>query len=183
MMKITKLPLSISILSLLAVLSSVQASETITNCTQVIKADGTDIDSTPGNRNTGLPIEDDEACVKLLVPFDYGDAPDTPYPSLAASNGARHQLGTGVFLGSCVDSDPGVMAGGGALGGMATKDDTSVDTPAYGACTNGDDEDGVTLGALEVGASGVAVGVVANAVCRLNAWIDWNGDGSWTWAC
>ena len=182
MMKITKLPLSISMLSLLAVLSSVQASETITNCTQVIKADGTDIDSTPGNRLTGTAVEDDEACIKLLVPFDYGDAPDPLYPSLNASNGARHQLGNGVFLGNCVDSDPGVMAGGGPLGGMATKDDTSVDTPAYGACTAGDDEDGVTISTLDLGASGVSVDVTASAACRLNAWIDWNGDGNWAGA-
>lgn len=181
MMKITKLPLSISMLSLLAVLSSVQASEIITNCTQVIKADGTDIDSTPNNHPTGAPVEDDESCIKLLIPFDYGDAPDTPYPSLLASNGARHQLGTSVFLGSCVDTDPGVMAGGGPLGGMATKDDTSADTPAYGTCPAGaDDEDGVTIGALEVGTTGVAVDVTANAACRLNAWVDWNGDGNWT---
>ncbi|WP_298609487.1 IPTL-CTERM sorting domain-containing protein [uncultured Thiothrix sp.] len=180
MMKITKFPLSISILSLLAVLSSVQASETITNCTQVIKADGTDIDSTPGNRLTGTPVEDDEACIKLLIPFDYGDAPDPLYPSLNANNGARHQLGTGVFLGSCVDSDTGVAAGGGALGGMATQDDLSVDSPAYGACTAGDDEDGVTIGALDVGVTGVAVDVTASATCKLNAWIDWNGDGNWT---
>lgn len=180
MMKITKLPLSISMLSLLAVLSSVQASETITNCTQVIKADGTDIDSTPGNRATGTPVEDDEACIKLLLPFDYGDAPDPLYPSLSTSNGARHQLGTGVFLGSCVDSDPGVMASGGALGGMATKDDISVDTPAYGACIAGDDEDGVTIDVLDVGTAGVSVQVIASAACRLNAWIDWNADGNWT---
>lgn len=179
MMKITKLPLSISMLSLLAVLSSVQASETITNCTQVIKADGTDIDSTPGNRNTGTPIEDDESCAKLLVPFDYGDAPDPTYPSLTASNGARHQLGTGVFLGNCVDSDPGVMAGGVALAGMATKDDTSTDTPSYGNCVDPDDEDGVTIDALNIGTS-ASIDVTASAACKLNAWIDWNGDGSWT---
>ena len=180
MMKITKLPLSISMLSLLAVLSSVQASETITNCTQVIKADGTDIDSTPGNRMTGTPVEDDESCIKLLIPFDYGDAPDPFYPSLTASNGARHQLGTGVFLGSCVDSDPGFMADGGALVGMATKDDSSNGTPSYGNCTNPDDEDGVTIGSLTPNATGVAVDVVASSACKLNAWIDWNGDGSWT---
>lgn len=179
MMKITKLPLSISMLSLLAVLSSVQANE-ITNCTQVIKADGTDIDSTPGNRNTGAPVEDDESCIKLLVPFDYGDAPDPLYPSLTATNGARHQLGTGLFLGSCVDSDPGVMANGGALGGIADKDDTSNDTPAYGNCTTPDDEDGVTVGALEVGATNASIDVVASAACKLNAWIDWNADGNWS---
>ena len=180
MMKITKLPLSISMLSLLAVLSSVQANETITNCTQVIKADGTDVDSIPGNRASGVPVEDDESCIKLLVPFDYGDAPDPLYPSLTASNGARHQLGTGVFLGSCVDSDPGFMADGGALVGIATKDDESKGTPSYGNCTTPDDEDGVTFGNLVLGATGVALEVVASNACKLNAWLDWNGDGSWT---
>lgn len=180
MMKITKLPLSISMLSLLAVLSSVQASETITNCTQVIKADGTDLDSTPGNRASGLPVEDDESCIKLLIPFDYGDAPDPLYPSLTANNGARHQLGTGVFLGSCVDGDPGFMADGGPLVGMATKDDISNGTPSYGNCAIPDDEDGVTMGSLGVGAAKVALDVVASSACKLNAWIDWNADGSWT---
>ena len=181
MMKITKLPLSISMLTLLAVLSSVQANETITNCTQVVKADGTDIDSTPGNRNTGTPVEDDESCIKLLVPFDYGDAPDPLYPSLTATNGARHQLGTGVFLGNCVDSDPGFMAGGGALAGEATKDDTTNGTPTYGNCTTADDEDGVIIGAVEIGgSSSFSVDVVASTACKLNAWLDWNGDGNWS---
>ena len=180
MMKITKLPLSISMLTLLAVLSSVQASETITNCTQVIKADGTDIDSTPGNRNSGTPVEDDESCIKLLVPFDYGDAPDPSYPSLTATNGARHQLGTGVFLGSCVDEDPGFMAAGGPLIGEATKDDTSNGSVTYGNCVNPDDEDGVTIGAVEIGSATASIDVVASAACKLNAWLDWNRDGNWS---
>jgi hypothetical protein len=63
------------------------------------------------------PAEDDEACAKLTIPYDYGDAPDPSFPTLSAKNGARHQLSTDVYLGKCVDGDTG------SLQGAATADD------------------------------------------------------------
>ncbi len=170
MMKITKLSLSISVLSLLAALPSVQASELITNCTEVSALGGKDLD-----------VSNDKSCAKLMIPFDFGDAPDPTFPSLRLRDGARHQLGTGLFLGKCVDADPGEVVGD-ILGGAATKDDASPTPPplAYGDCSNPDDEDGVTVGNLTVGKQSVPVDIVASEACKLNAWIDWDGDGSWT---
>ena len=159
MMKITKLSLSISVLSLLAVLPQVQASELIMNCTQVT-ADG-------------------KSCAKALIPFDYSDSPDPTFPSLLASDGARHQLGSSLMLGSCVDADPGVV-GSGTLGGMADKDDLYVTSPVFGTCAaDGNDEDGVTVGDLMIGKQAVTVDIVSTGACKLNAWVDWNRDGDW----
>jgi uncharacterized repeat protein (TIGR01451 family) len=103
--------------------------------------------------------------------LDYGDAPDT-YGTTFAANGASHLLGTGVFLGACVDAELDGQPSAGSSG-----DDTAAGT-AYGNCAvAGDDEDGVTFnGALTAGQSG-AVTVVANAPCTLSAWIDFNGNG------
>jgi hypothetical protein len=194
-MKITKFPLSVSVVSLLAVLAPVQyasASDLVTNCIQVTSSDGVDSDSTPNNKadaqeildavNAEPPVnEDDEACVKVLIPYDYGDAPDSPeqdapapdYPTLQVSQGAKHQLGTDVYLGQCVDSDPGDTAEG------AVSDDNLAGMPAWGTCTEYGDEDGVIFDTLRVGVSGSQVTVTANQSCQLNAWIDWDGDGSW----
>ncbi|MGE3807125.1 MAG: FG-GAP repeat domain-containing protein, partial [Gemmataceae bacterium] len=96
---------------------------------------------------------------------DYGDAP-TPYPTTFAEDGARH-LATGLTLGTDrdeeVDGTPSVAA---------DFDDLNGTTP--------DDEDGVTFGTIQVGVLGATVTVnVQGAAGKLDAWIDFNGDGSW----
>ncbi|MGB1010474.1 MAG: SdrD B-like domain-containing protein [Thiolinea sp.] len=195
-MKIIRFPLSISVIGLLSVLAPVQyasASELVTNCVQVTGVNGVDSDSTPDNKADSLAIadavdanppqnEDDESCIKVLIPFDYGDAPDDPdqsapepdYPTLAVSQGARHQLGTDVFLGQCVDSDLGDSAQDGE------DDDNTASSPSWGDCTQSNDEDGVVFGDLLVGERNVQVTVTASKACKLNAWVDWDADGSWT---
>ncbi len=99
--------------------------------------------------------------------LDWGDAPDGPYPTLSASNGASHVITIGPVLGAVVDADPD-----GQPNSTATGDDTDAD---------GDDEDGVTFPApVRVGQLGAAVTVtVTNGPAKLDAWIDFNGDGSW----
>ncbi|HUP61918.1 MAG TPA: GEVED domain-containing protein [Thermoanaerobaculia bacterium] len=106
--------------------------------------------------------------------LDFGDAPDPTYPSLFASNGARHVLGGAVFLGNCVDSEADALAGAAANG-----DDTNSGT-TFGTCTvAGDDEDGVTFTTpVRIGLS-ASIDVVASAPCTLSAWIDFNADGDW----
>jgi len=195
-MKITKFPLSVSVASILAVLGPaqyVQASDLVTNCVQVTTTDGVDSDSSPDNKADFQAIldavdavppvnEDDESCVKVLIPYDYGDAPDDPaagavepdYPTLLGGGGARHQLGTDVYLGQCVDADSGYTATD------ASSDDDTVSTPVWGACADpADDEDGVVFETLRVGVQDIKVTVTASNDCKLNAWIDWEGDGSW----
>jgi hypothetical protein len=68
-------------------------------------------------------------------------APET-FPVLLANGGARHQLGTNVYLGKCVDGDSG------ELQGEASADDADESQPVYGVCETDafgkqDDEDGV----------------------------------------
>jgi hypothetical protein len=165
MMKTTKLSLCVSMVGLLATLPAAYANEIVTNCTQVSAVDGSGSDSNASNN---------ESCAKLTIPFDYGDAPAS-FNTLDATGGARHQLGTDVYLGKCVDGDTGLLEG------MANADDADKGSPEYGTCTdafNGD-EDGVAIAPLHVGDAKDVVQVTANAACKLNAWVDWNHDGSW----
>ncbi len=172
-MKITKLSVCVSMVGLLATLPAAYANEIVTNCTQVTAAGAEDLDSTPNNMVGPTVVEDDESCVTVTIPFDYGDAPDPSYQTLNASGGARHQLGTDVFLGQCVDGDSGVLQG------AASADDEDAGSPTYGNCTTSDDEDGVTFGELHVASTASTIEVIASQDCKLNAWIDWNIDGSW----
>lgn len=156
----------------------VRADETITNCAEVTAASPNDTDSTPANADfTKDPalFEDDESCVRVTkaVPYDYGDAPDPTYPTTEANSGAKHLLGSDVYLGSCVDADSGTQQGD------ATADDQNAGAYTFGTCNGTDDEDGVTFPAMHLGATGLSLDIVANAACKLNAWIDWNGDGDW----
>jgi hypothetical protein len=97
---------------------------------------------------------------------DFGDAP-APYPTLLSEDGARHTA-TGPVLGAARD-----IESDGTHSAQADADDT----------TGTDDEDGVSLGLIRAGqlGAGVAVNVFncnePNA--KLDAWIDFNGDGDW----
>ncbi len=101
---------------------------------------------------------------------DYGDAPDPPYPSAAARNGARHLDPTHEWLGSGVDVET---------------DTRQVNSDAF--------DDGVSLFAPylpgELGRLDFDVHVADPGGSRygseperqiyVNAWLDWNGDGDW----
>jgi autotransporter-associated beta strand protein len=84
---------------------------------------------------------------------EFASAP-APYPSLLASNGARHLIVPGYQLGAT---------------NVASTDARTTNTS----------EDGVTfLGALQAG-QGSSVRVVASGAGYLNAWIDYTAEGSW----
>lgn len=93
--------------------------------------------------------------------MDFGDAPDS-YGTTLASNGARHLITIGVYLGAKVDSE---------LDGKPTASATGDDD-------KGDDEDGVQFMASLAPGESVAVDVTASVQGYLNAWLDLNGDGS-----
>ncbi len=98
--------------------------------------------------------------------YDFGDAPDPFYPTFLVSDGARH-LAVGPTLGSLRDIDS----------------DGQQDGPALGDDTDGsDDEDGLLAvslpGAGYLDAS-VEVAVSTETTAYLNAWIDFNGNGTW----
>ena len=98
------------------------------------------------------------------VSFDFGDAPDPTYPTLLTSNGARHVIVPGFFLGTDVAPE---------LNGQP-------DAMALGDEGDGnDDEDGVTFTSLLVTCEIATVDVVASDTGRLNAWVDFNDNGSW----
>ncbi|NQT17348.1 MAG: FG-GAP repeat protein, partial [Planctomycetes bacterium] len=102
---------------------------------------------------------------------DYGDAPDPDYPTLFASDGARHLVDlNGPFMGTFPDVEPD-----GQHDATATADDTD----------GNDDEDGLSNPqvdlALTVGAApSVNVTVTNNTGvdATLYGWIDYNGDGT-----
>jgi len=96
--------------------------------------------------------------------YDFGDAPDPSYPTFMANNGARHQIDPEVYLGNQVDSDPDGQPNSGASG------DDGDGT---------DDEDGVTIKTSLITASSVNVEVTASTAGYLNAWVDFDQDGSW----
>ncbi len=115
----------------------------------------------------GTGAEDSDALaitVTDVEELDFGDAPDPTYPTLLASDGARH-VATGPMLGTARDTEWNGQPTPGADG------DDSNGTA---------DEDGI------VGASSFAPGmadawveVVVSADSYVNAWIDFNADGTW----
>jgi len=128
-----------------------------------------------GRANDG---EVEDYAVEIAAGVDYGDAPDQPpvlnYPTQLSSNGAGHtQVANGPFMGACVDAEPDGQAGLNADG-----DDANNTIPG---CSN--DEDGVTLPTqLLPGDNQAQVTVdLSNSpqACLLNAWIDFDGSGSW----
>ncbi|MEM1224665.1 MAG: VCBS repeat-containing protein [Planctomycetota bacterium] len=100
-------------------------------------------------------IIDDTIAWYENVRLDFGDAP-SPYPTSRDDDGARHVERVGPTLGSTWDFEL----------------DGQVD--------DGADEDGVTIGTIQVGALDASVTVnVQGASGLLDAWIDFNRDGSW----
>src|ERR1043166_6415490 len=107
-------------------------------------------------------VTESAGAVLLVRLFDYGDAPNS-YGTLRASNGARHLLGSGVYLGAGVDVDldgiPGSNADGDDLSGT-------------------DDEDGIRFVTPLIAGQTSLMEAVASTNGLLNGWIDWNGNGS-----
>ncbi|MEX0936893.1 MAG: VCBS repeat-containing protein [Pirellulales bacterium] len=92
---------------------------------------------------------------------DFGDAP-APYPTLLDDDGPRHEA-TGPRLGAARDMEP-------------------EGQPSPASDGDGSDDDGVTFDAIHVGQIDAVVTVnVHNAPegAKLDAWIDFDGDGSW----
>ncbi len=94
-----------------------------------------------------------------MLAVDFGDAP-SPYPTTLAEDGARH-MAAGLMLGS-------------------TRDSEADGSHSATAQSDGADEDGVTFGTIQIGALDATVTVnVQGGAGKLDAWIDFNGDGSW----
>ncbi len=104
--------------------------------------------------------------ILFAATVDFGDAPESgSYPTTLANNGARHVLGSDIFLGASVDAEA----------------DGQPEAAAAGDDNAGDDEDGVTFSTLQAGMN-ATITVTANVPGDsplLNAWIDFNADGDW----
>ncbi len=125
--------------------------------------------------------------------LDYGDLPDSPYPTLKANSGPFHAVqdanndgtpdtigtSTAVWLGDYIDTETDGQPNGGATG-----DDANQPAPV-----SADDEDGVTPtinyqwsiangGSVDVKVkTSDANGCTVANPCKLALYFDWNGDG------
>ncbi len=130
-----------------------------------------DSDAQPGTGETAQfvlsardQILDFDAGMYLGIDYDFGDAPDPTYPTLLASNGARHQIKPNVFLGNIVDADS----------------DGHPDNNSWGDDIDGtDDEDGIGWSWSFAPGEIATLNSVASQNGYLNAWIDFNNDGDW----
>ncbi len=96
--------------------------------------------------------------------WDFGDAPDSPYPTLLASNGARHISDGLTWLGNIIDIE---------LDGLQSADGKGDDLNYI------DDEDGVNF-VNELYVGGVAtLQIVASVDGYLSAWMDFDQNGTW----
>jgi uncharacterized repeat protein (TIGR01451 family) len=118
----------------------------------------------PGGAAVDGEVEDYAITTKGL---DFGDAPDPGYPTLLASNGARHAvLPVGnPTLGTMVDTEP----------------DGQPNATASGDDSHGvDDEDGVTFPATLIPGAPGKIQLRAGATGGIvSCWIDFNRNSSW----
>ncbi len=97
---------------------------------------------------------------------DYGDAPEPTYPTNLANDGARHYIvSNGPFLGAIVDAEADGQPD------ATTTGDDNLD--------GSDDEDGVVFTSPLIPGLLATVDVTASAPGLLNAWLDFNTNGSW----
>jgi len=114
---------------------------------------------------TGLALDGEVEDYRVAVyGRDFADAADPAFPTLLASDGARHVLSDGLRLGSLADAEPDGLPDAAALG------DDGDGT---------DDEDGVAFVSQLIPGQNATIQVSASATGFLDAWIDWNGNGDW----
>jgi hypothetical protein len=117
----------------------------------------------PGGPSADGEVED---YALTTLGLDFGDAPDPSYPTLLASNGARHRVlvSANPTLGASVDTEPN-----GQPTVAASGDDGNT----------GDDEDGVTHQDLVPGTEG-GLTLSASTGGVVSCWIDFDQNGSFT---
>lgn len=116
-------------------------------------------DDTPQGTDAGSAI-----IYRVKSELDYGDAPSPSYPTLLASDGARHFIGA-LRLGAQRDPESDGQPNSGATG-----DDIA----------GIDDEDGVNFGTLVPGQTGRLSLEVSDGPGLVDAWVDFNRDGDWS---
>jgi hypothetical protein len=105
-----------------------------------------------------------KSCTLELPPppqYDFGDLMDPPYPTLLVSNGARHQIVAGVYLGNTIDAEPDGQPAANAQGDDQTPD-----------------EDGIIGFAPQIRGGTSSFLVRASQAGWLDVWFDYNANGS-----
>ena len=141
-------------------------------------SNGFNVNLQPPGYTNPQPTDDDAVSAYTYVEaFDYGDAPSSYGAAWHEVNVVRNPPTTGpytsyIYMGVVVDPEVVYQASSDALGD---------DNNRTGGL-NVDDEDGVTFPVMRRGQPAVipvAVTLTASGqVGFLNAWIDWNGDGT-----
>ena len=126
-----------------------------------------------GNTNAASTSSDNLVTLSGYLTYDFGDAPDH-YGTTVGSSGAVHQLGSNVYLGTCVDSELD-----GAPSTAANGDDDHAGYTVTGTCSTAGDEDGVAFTNDMVPGENATIDITANVPCNLSAWIDFDGNGFW----
>ncbi|MCB1609563.1 MAG: hypothetical protein KDI71_21575, partial [Xanthomonadales bacterium] len=112
----------------------------------------------------GNSLSRDASVTIVFGGSDWGDAPDLGYPTSSLDDGARHTIVAGFFLGSSVDAEG----------------DGQSDFDALGDDNDGnDDDDGVIFDSVLIPGATARLSVTASQVGMLDAWVDFDGDGSW----
>lgn len=101
-----------------------------------------------------------------VATLDYGDAPDPTYPTLQASNGARHLPG-GPWLGDSGDAPDAELDGQQSANALGDDFDGN------------DDEDGATFPRLLTGVATNFTFEVSGTSGVVEVWLDVNRDGVW----
>ncbi len=119
--------------------------------------------------NDGFKIKTLNVCVPVVQTYDYGDLAitGTTFNTTGggtAANAPRHLVTGSLVLGSSRDSESN-----GQPGTDATGDDTAGSP---------DDEDGVSFGTMIAGQVGTVTVEVTGTGGKLNAWVDWNNNGT-----
>jgi large repetitive protein len=108
-----------------------------------------------------------------VIGYDFGDAPASYGTQGAGAASHRVDPTNPLMLGHCVDTEPD-----GQPNATASGDDAAVGTSHIGACFN--DEDGVTFTTpvTACASAQVSVFVTAAAGAKLDAWIDFDRNGT-----
>ena len=96
--------------------------------------------------------------------FDWGDAPDPAYLTLAASGGASHVIVLGMHMGALIDPEPD---------GQPTPNADGDDFDGN------NDDDGVVFNSLLVPGTYAQIAVTVSAYGFLDVWDDFSGSGGW----
>ncbi|RLC82016.1 MAG: hypothetical protein DRJ03_19580, partial [Chloroflexi bacterium] len=111
-----------------------------------------------------------EDYVTTIIAYDWGDLPDTPYPTLLSSDGARHVISPTLYLGARVDAE------GDGQPSLGADSDDNTDTSGVGI-NQPDDEDGVEWQPLILGRESIFTITASAGNGYLNGWIDFNANG------